>query len=71
MPRTFGRNQIHMSQVLGWSEADYPLLELTAGAGERGRHGESPATSPSGCPTAPRSQTGIGAIPNAILSALG
>ena len=31
----------------------------------------SPASSPSGCPTAPRLQTGIGAIPNAILSALG
>jgi len=28
MPRTFGRNQLHISQVVGWSEADYPLVEL-------------------------------------------
>ena len=28
MPRTFGRNQIHESQVLGWVEADYPLVEV-------------------------------------------
>ena len=27
MPRTFGRNQIHVSQVVGWCEADYPLVE--------------------------------------------
>src|SRR5215468_264871 len=25
MPRTFGRNQIHLSSVVGWVEADYPL----------------------------------------------
>jgi acyl-CoA hydrolase len=28
MPRTFGENQVHISQVLGWCEADYPLFEL-------------------------------------------
>ena len=28
MPRTFGRNQIHISQVVGWCEADYPLVEV-------------------------------------------
>ncbi len=27
MPRTSGRNHIHFSQVLGWCEADYPLIE--------------------------------------------
>lgn len=25
MPRTSGRNQLHLSQVVGWVEADYPL----------------------------------------------
>jgi len=30
MPRTFGRNQLHISQVVGWSEADYPLVELAS-----------------------------------------
>ena len=28
VPRTFGRNQVHISQVVGWSEADYPLIEV-------------------------------------------
>src|ERR671916_825182 len=28
MPRTYGENQVHVSQVLGWCEADYPLVEL-------------------------------------------
>jgi acyl-CoA hydrolase len=28
MPRTFGENQVHVSQVVGWCEADYPLAEL-------------------------------------------
>ena len=28
MPRTFGENQVHLSQVVGWCEADYPLAEL-------------------------------------------
>jgi acyl-CoA hydrolase len=27
MPRTLGRNEIHMSQVVGWCEADYELIE--------------------------------------------
>ena len=31
MPRTFGRNQLHISQVVGWCESDYPLLEVPPG----------------------------------------
>ncbi len=27
MPRTFGGNQVHISQVVGWTEVDYPLIE--------------------------------------------
>src|SRR3954462_3306677 len=27
MPRTFGRNQVHITQVLGWTEVDRPLVE--------------------------------------------
>src|SRR3712207_8530120 len=30
MPRTYGENQVHLSQVVGWCEADYPLAELLA-----------------------------------------
>jgi acyl-CoA hydrolase len=70
MPRTFGRNQVHISQVVGWSEADYPLTEVTPSAAtdidrtlaglvaERIRDGST-------------IQVGIGSTPNAILAALG
>jgi acyl-CoA hydrolase len=69
MPRTFGRNQVHISQVVGWCEADYPLLEVPPAApndidrriatlvAERIPHGAT-------------LQIGIGSTPNAILSAL-
>ncbi|MDX6583259.1 MAG: hypothetical protein QOI10_2443 [Solirubrobacterales bacterium] len=28
LPRTFGENQVHVSQVAGWCEADYPMVEV-------------------------------------------
>jgi acyl-CoA hydrolase len=28
MPRMFGENQVHVSQLVGWCEADYPLVEV-------------------------------------------
>jgi len=69
MPRTFGRNQVHISQVVGWSEADYPLVEL-----------ESPDVTEidqriadhvaARIPDGATLQVGIGSIPNAILSRL-
>jgi acyl-CoA hydrolase len=69
MPRTFGRNQLHISQVLGWSEADYPLVELT-----------SPAVTDVDLQIADRVaeripngatiQVGIGSTPNAIMRRL-
>ena len=37
VPRTFGRNQVHVSQVVGWSEADYPLVEIAPARADRGR----------------------------------
>lgn len=69
MPRTFGRNQVHISQVVGWAEADYALHEtppspitdtdrrIAAFVAER-------------IPNMATIQVGIGSIPNAILSAL-
>ncbi len=69
MPRTFGRNQIHVSQVVGWSEVDEPLVDvapaqpkdadrrIAALIAERIRDGSC-------------LQSGIGAIPNAVMSAL-
>ena len=69
MPRTFGENQLHSSQVAGWCEADRPLVmaepvvpsaldERIAGfVAERVGDGAT-------------IQIGIGAIPNAVLAAL-
>lgn len=69
MPRTFGRNQVHISQVVGWTEADHPLVEVPPVA-------PSPVDDRIAALVAERIpdratlQTGIGSIPNAILSAL-
>jgi len=69
MPRTFGRNQIHVSQVAGWTEVDRPLVE-------------APLPEPSELdtriaahiveriPDGATLQVGIGSIPSALLSAL-
>ncbi len=69
MPRTFGRNQIHVSQVVGWTEVDRPLVEV-------------PGRPPSAVDAAIAArvaplisdgatiQIGIGAIPNALLAQL-
>ncbi len=69
MPRTFGENSLHASQIVGWTEADYPLVE------------HAPPTVTTRCqhiaalvaeriPDAATIQAGIGAIPNAILALL-
>ena len=69
MPRTFGRNQVHVSQVAGWTMVDRPLVaappkepddldrSIAAHVAERIKDGDT-------------LQVGIGAIPNAILSML-
>ena len=69
MPRTSGRNQIHISQIDGYIETDYPLLEVPPSqptdidrligsfVAERVRNGST-------------LQAGIGAIPNAVLANL-
>ena len=69
MPRTFGRNQIHVSQVVGWSQADYPLLELPpAPITEQDRR--IGALVAERVPNGATLQVGIGGIPNAILEQL-
>lgn len=69
MPRTTGRNTIHLSQVAGWCEVDRPLVEvhpsvpdavdtrIAAHVAERIDDGAC-------------IQAGIGSIPNGVLSAL-
>jgi len=70
VPRTFGRNQIHASQVLGWVESDRPLIEVPpAPVGDLDRR--IAAYVAERVPNGSTFQTGIGSIPNAIMSALG
>lgn len=69
MPRTFGRNQIHISQVVGWSQSDYPLIEVVPSAiGDVDLR--IAALVADRIPNRATLQAGIGSIPNAILSAL-
>jgi acyl-CoA hydrolase len=70
MPRTFGRNQVHVSQVVGWTESDRPLVEAVPAT-------PTPADATIATfvaeriPNGATLQVGIGAIPNAILASLG
>jgi acyl-CoA hydrolase len=69
MPRTFGRNQIHVSQVAGWCEASYPLVEVPpAPIGEADQR--IAAFVAERIPNGATLQVGIGGIPNAIMSSL-
>jgi len=69
MPRTRGENQVHVSQVVGWVEADYPLPEMPAAkVGEKDRViGETIAER---IPDGATIQVGIGSIPAAAIGAL-
>jgi acyl-CoA hydrolase len=69
MPRTFGHNQVHLSQVVGWCEADRPLVEVPPSppsAVDERIAGLVAERVPDGATI----QVGIGAIPNALLAGL-
>jgi acyl-CoA hydrolase len=69
MPRTFGRNQLHVSQVEGWCRSDRRLVDVPPrepGAIDHQIAGYVTERIPNGATI----QTGIGAIPNAIMAAL-
>jgi acyl-CoA hydrolase len=69
MPRTFGENSLHLSQVVGWTEVDYPLVEVPPPKVlERDR--QIAALVAERVPDGATIQAGIGAIPNAILALL-
>ena len=69
MPRTFGRNQIHHSQVAGWCRSDRDLIEVQPSkSGDDDRR--IAALIAERIPNGATIQTGIGAIPNAIMTAL-
>jgi acyl-CoA hydrolase len=69
MPRTFGRNQIHISQIEGWYRNDRPLTEVPPPEIDAHDHTIA-AFVADRIPDGACLQTGIGAIPNAIMSAL-
>ncbi len=69
MPRTFGENQVHVSQVAGWCESDYPLTELP----EHESRDEDRAIAElvaERIPDGATLQAGIGAVPNEVLGLL-
>ncbi len=69
MPRTFGRNRVHIRDVVGWCEADYPLVEVPApvpDARARTIAGLIAERIPDGATL----QVGIGAVPEALLADL-
>ena len=69
MPRTFGRNQLHVSQVVGWCRSDRPLVPVPPAVPTR-IDGVIAGLVAERIPDGATIQTGIGAIPNAIMAAL-
>jgi acyl-CoA hydrolase len=70
MPRTFGENQVHLSQVVGWCEADYQLAELPIRP-SRETDRQIAELVAERVPDGATLQAGIGAIPNEVLGLLG
>jgi acyl-CoA hydrolase len=69
MPRTFGGNQLHVSDVVGFCESDYPLVELPEiASSERDRR--IAALVAERIPDGATLQAGIGAVPNLVLGML-
>ncbi|HZP28015.1 MAG TPA: acetyl-CoA hydrolase/transferase C-terminal domain-containing protein [Acidimicrobiia bacterium] len=69
MPRTFGRNQIHVSQTVGWTEADYPLVEVPPAAPNAIDRQIADYVAER-IPNEATIQAGIGSIPNAVFEKL-
>ncbi len=70
MPRTFGENQLHVSEVVGWCEAEYPLVEVPPLEGRDAdrRIAELVAER---IPNGATLQAGVGSIPDRVLGLLG
>ena len=70
MPRTFGGNQIHVSQLAGWCQHDTPLIEVPPAEPAVADHAIA-ALVTERIPDRATVQIGIGGISNAVLQALG
>ena len=69
MPRTFGRNQVHISQVAGWTEVDRPLIEVPPALPNDVDRAIAELVAER-VPDGATIQAGIGGIPNALLESL-
>src|SRR5262249_22156854 len=69
MPRTLGKNQLHLSRVVGWVEADYPMVSptpITITDTDRTIAALVAERIPDGATL----QIGIGAVPDAVAALL-
>ena len=69
MPHTMGGNVVHISDVAGWCHVDRPLVEVAPAVPGDEDHAIA-ALIAERVPNGATLQVGIGAIPNAVLSAL-
>ena len=69
MPRTFGANQVHVNDVVGWTTVDRPLLEVLPATPSPLDEQIAAHITPL-VPNGATIQAGIGAIPNALLAGL-
>ena len=69
MPRTPGQNQIHISQVAGWSETERPLIEAPFIEPDDRDHAIAAHIVPR-VPDGATIQVGIGGVPNAVVAGL-
>ena len=69
MPRTFGQNQIHVSQVAGWTESDRPLEFAPVVAPDERDEAIAAQIVPR-IKDGATIQAGIGGVPNAVLAGL-
>lgn len=70
MPRTVGANQVHVSQVAGWCEAEYPLIEIPP-APPRNIDGRIADLVAERIADGATLQVGVGSVPEQVLRRLG
>ncbi len=69
MPRTHGTNRLHISQVAGWSEADYDLIDVPSRPGRSADRAIAEFVAER-IPDGATLQLGIGSIPALVADAL-